>query len=81
MLEDYNQFRTPPLRLKAERMGGSGILCKPLIRAPLPEPFRSVRRLSPIPEPPSSVKVRTGSGVRNVIRTVDVGVVIWALEK
>jgi hypothetical protein len=42
----------PPPPLKAERSGGSGIQSQPLMKALVPQPFRCVPSLSPIPDPP-----------------------------
>jgi hypothetical protein len=71
--EKNASFRTPPPPppLKAERSGGSGIQSQPLMKALVPQPFRCVPSLYPIPDPPPPVKGRTVEGVRNPLSVVD----------
>jgi hypothetical protein len=67
----------PPPPLKAERSGGSGIISRPWIGVPTPQPSRSSFLLLTIPDPPPPppiVKGRTVGGVRNHIPTVDLSI-------
>jgi hypothetical protein len=71
----------PPLRLKVERQGGSGITFIAIDPGTLIRTVEEMRPRFRTPPPPPPLKGRKAGGVRNPICTVDPGARISAAQK